>query len=47
MAKVVKYAVSLVDGEGVEWVAGQFTQNQVETWLKRYKAQGIFLRWTK
>ena len=45
MPKVIKYAVSLVDSEGVEWVAGQFTQKQVETWLKRYKVQGVSLRW--
>ena len=43
MAKVIKYAVSLVDSEGVEWVAGQFTQNQIQTWRNRYIAQGIFL----
>ena len=43
MAKVLKQSVRLVDCEGYTWVSGDFTDNQITTWYKRYKAQGIFL----
>ena len=43
MAKVIKQSVRLVDHEGFAWVSGDFTDNQIATWYKRYKAQGIFL----
>lgn len=43
MAKVNKKHVSFIDREGFEWIAGEFTENQIITWIKRYKAQGVFL----
>jgi hypothetical protein len=45
MAKVVKYEGALVDSQGYQWVTGFFTVNQIQTWRKRYHAQGIYLSW--
>ena len=43
MAKVIKKSVVFIDREGVEWIAGEFTESQILTWLKRYKVQGVHL----
>jgi hypothetical protein len=43
MAKVIKKSVVFIDREGVEWIAGEFTESQILTWLKRYKVQGVTL----
>lgn len=43
MPKITKKHVSFIDRDGFEWIAGEFTENQIVTWIKRYKAQGIFL----
>ena len=41
--KTQKSAVRFIDRDGYEWITGEFTSKQIETWLKRYKANGIFL----
>ena len=43
MAKVIKKTVVMIDAQGYEWVSGEFTENQILTWLKRYKVQGVHL----
>ena len=43
MAKVIKKNVSLIDAQGFEWVRGEFTENQLIQWIKRYKVQGVYL----
>ena len=43
MKKTIKQTVRLVDNEGYAWIIGNFTDTQIKTWHKRYKAQGIFL----
>jgi hypothetical protein len=43
MAKAIKKSVVFIDREGVEWIAGEFTESQILTWLKRYKVQGVHL----
>jgi len=42
-AKIQKSSVRFIDRDGYEWITGEFTSKQIETWLKRYKANGIIL----